>query len=154
MLMRSATAINTKFMTPQQALATTRHTPPSCLHDAAPKLELRHSLHEEFITAEIRQHGRVFDLGARAHHGLLLELARARLRDRGAGLCAGEEGWMHMCELSQRLGLEPPHLNVHIHRIRRQLRKLGYPETRLLIERRCGCGELRVGVSELEISRL
>lgn len=119
-----------------------------------PTLRVRHSLHEEYIAASLQTVGGTVDLGARAHHQMLLELARVRLEDRGNGVSAGEEGWIHLRDLEQRLGKDEPHINVWIHRLGLQVKRASVHGLDNLVERRRGLGEVRLGTSSVEVGRL
>jgi hypothetical protein len=119
------------------------------------QLVIRHDQTEEHVTAElVPQSGPPIDLGARAHHVLLLELARARLDDRKRGIDPAEEGWIHREELSERLKLDVTHVNIMIHRLRRQLAELGIADGPNMIQRRARSGLLRLGPSQVQVGRL
>jgi hypothetical protein len=119
------------------------------------QLVIRHDQTEEHLTAELHsQPGVPIDLGARAHHMLLLELARARLEDRGRGIDPAEEGWIHREELSERLKLDVNHVNIMIHRLRRQLADLGIADGASMIQRRARSGLLRLGPARVQVGRL
>jgi hypothetical protein len=117
-------------------------------------VDIRHSLHEEFIVVTLRLGRLCFELGARSHHAMLLELGRLRLRDRAAEVPVSEEGWTHIEQLARRLDLEPSHINVQVYRVRRQLARAGVPNPGCIIQRRSGCGELRLGFAMIDIDRL
>ncbi|HWN69923.1 MAG TPA: FHA domain-containing protein [Haliangium sp.] len=101
-------------------------------------------------------HGRqVTRLRPRAHHHLLLALARRRLTDQlGAAIShlpASDHGWMSHAELLVLLSASENSLNLDIHRARRQIGdEAGILDGRLLIERRRG-GKIRLGASQLAI---
>jgi hypothetical protein len=101
-------------------------------------------------------HGRqVTRLRPRAHHHLLLALARRRLADQTgpatAHLPASEHGWMSHAELFGLLSASERSLNLDIHRARRQIGdEAGLLDGRLLIERRRGA-KIRLGATRLEI---
>lgn len=119
------------------------------------ELVIRHDQTEEHVTAELRpSRGVLVDLGSRAHHVLLLELVRARLDDRARGIDPAEEGWVHREELSERLKLDVNHLNIMIHRLRRQLAELGVADGTNLIQRRPRSGLLRIGPAQVQVGRL
>lgn len=141
----------------------TLHLPdllPSTREEEAPRAELRvlvvrHSADEEFIQVscvlEERQGARTLELGARAHHALLLALARERLSDQARGVAAGEQGFVHMEDLCQRLGQDESHCNVMVFRCRQQLATAGVPGAAELIERRKPTRQLRVAVARVEV---
>ncbi len=64
--------------------------------------------------------GRRTDLGERAHHYCLLTLARQRLADARRGIDPDSQGWVDTAALSKMLGLDTAHLNIQVHRLRRQ----------------------------------
>lgn len=119
------------------------------------QLLIRHDQTEEHIVAELRaQQGAYVELGSRAHHVLLLELARARLHDRARCIVPAEEGWIHREELSERLKIDVNHVNIMIHRLRRQLAELGVNDGLNMVQRRARSGLLRLGPSQVQVSRL
>lgn len=93
------------------------------------------------------------DLGVRAHHYLLLTLARARLRDRAAGAGLGEEGWEDSERLARRLGVTQNAFYVQTCRARAQLAELGVADAATFVERRAG-GKIRIGVAAVEVVRV
>jgi len=115
---------------------------------------------EEYIALTARDDHHSIDLGARAHHAVLLTLARNRLEDRKARMAAGDgkerpletsEGWMFQDELADKLAMDEPHLNVAVFRCRRQLAEAGITGAASVIERRRPTREVRLGVSQIEI---
>jgi hypothetical protein len=128
---------------------------------AALTLRFSVSQDEEFIALTVRDDHQSIDLGARAHHALLLTLARCRLEDRQdratrAADRAGAspesaEGWIYQDELAAKLGMDETHLNVAVFRCRRQLAEAGIIGAASIIERRRPTREVRLGVSRIEI---
>lgn len=115
-------------------------------------LRFRVSPDEEYVDLVVRVGTIEHDLGARAHHYLLLTLARLRLRDQAARPAAvGEHGWVGLPRLTKMLRLEERPLNLQIFRIRRQFAELGVSQLTEIIERRRGTGQIRVGTAEVEI---
>ena len=114
---------------------------------------------EEYVALVARGEHHVIDLGARAHHNVLLTLARSRLEDRkvrqaaerGAPPPESSEGWVYQDELADRLAIDETHLNVAVFRCRRQLAEAGIVGAASIIERRRPTRELRLGVSRIEI---
>lgn len=91
------------------------------------------------------------DLGERAHHYLMLTLARQRMKDAEAGIDSLNQGWIDMDELSNMLNMDRPHLNIQIFRMRKQFVKqfpnlLHLPQ---VIERRVG--SIRIGCPNFKI---
>jgi hypothetical protein len=127
--------------------------------DAAPtvdavELRLQVSGDEEYVTAALAHGDRIIDLGNRAHHYLLLTLARARLRDRETGVSEGECGWVYQEELGRMLDMDDKHINVAIFRLRAQVGGCGVDDAGALIERRKPTRQLRLGVSRSRIERM
>jgi len=104
---------------------------------------------EEHIAVAARFPDGEEDLGARAHHALLLELARTRLRD--AGEPEPEQGWMYADALARGLGIPEAALNLHVHRARRQLASLKVARAAQLVERRPATQQIRLGAARVEI---
>lgn len=117
---------------------------------------------EEHVALTARDEHRTIDLGARAHHLVLLALARSRLADRASRSTSssaphsprpdGSEGWVYFDELADKLAMGEPHVNVAVHRIRRQLSRAGVVDAASVIERRRMTREIRVGVARIEIA--
>ena len=105
--------------------------------------------HVVVVTGEIERR-----LADRTHHYLLLTLARQRLEHRQEGYSSEEEGWIHREDLADALRMDQQHLNVQIHRARRQFADEGMNEAARIIERRALSGQLRLGVGEFDIVRL
>ena len=117
---------------------------------------------EEYVALTARaDNNHVIDLGARAHHAVLLTLARSRLEDRAsrtsppadraAALPESSEGWVYQDELADKLAMDETHLNVAVFRCRRQLAEAGIVDAARIIERRRPTREVRLGVSQIEI---
>lgn len=88
----------------------------------------------------------------RAHHDLLLTLARARLNDVNDGeLPVSEQGWVYQEEIAKELKIRQLHFNMAIHRARAQFREAGFVDADDLFERRRGSGQIRIGVPSLEV---
>jgi hypothetical protein len=101
-------------------------------------------------------HGvRRIDLEARAHHYVLLTLARRRLADQAdPGLSPAEHGWLHQELLLDMLRTDASRLHIDIYRARRQLGQVGVLGAMRLIERRPGTRMLRIGVARLDVQTL
>jgi hypothetical protein len=113
---------------------------------------------EEYVALTAHGEHKVFDLGARAHHNVLLMLARSRLADRKAPPTAragaapeSAEGWVYQDELADKLAIDENHLNVAVFRCRRQLAEAGIIGAADIVERRRPTREVRLGVSNIEI---
>lgn len=109
------------------------------------------SLDQEYVALALVHDQREIRLGGRTHHELLLALARARLRDRDAGVPEREQGWLYVDELCARLGLELQRLNVYAYRARKQLARVGVLDAGALIERRSTTRQIRLGTNRVEI---
>lgn len=112
---------------------------------------------EEQLTVSVNGKGWTLDLGERAHHSLLLALARKRLQDIENGFQAEDAGWMNAHQLRDdlekelRREVDEYQINLHIHRLRKQLLKqepFGYLFTNLVERRR---GELRFSHPYIQI---
>ncbi|NJK31161.1 MAG: hypothetical protein HC927_01415 [Deltaproteobacteria bacterium] len=119
------------------------------------RLLLTTSRDQEFITAQLQLANQVIiDLGANAHHAVLLELARVALEDRRASpwLEPDEIGWIQRAELVRRLGLgNVEHLNVMICRLRQQLIGRAIENATSIVQSRPRTGNLRLAVLDVEI---
>ncbi len=117
------------------------------------ELEFRVSRDEEHCECLVRLGPRIESLGARAHHYTLLTLARRRLDDAGRDdVGPDEQGWVYADELARMLGLETNAVNVHLHRGRQQLDKVGIADPEALVERRSG-PQLRLGTARVTVHR-
>lgn len=122
---------------------------------ALPRLSFRVSRDEEYIELDLVAPSPIRALGARAHHYVLLSLARLRARDaQQANLALSEHGWVHVDELGKMLRLDRNHLYVSIHRARRQLSALGLDHAAAVVEARPGTGMVRFGYPDFAIKSL
>lgn len=116
---------------------------------------------EEYVSLIARGDHHTIDLGARAHHMVLLTLARSRLEDRAAqtspaaeraaALPESSEGWVYQDDLADKLAMDETHLNVAVFRCRRQLAEAGIIDAARIVERRRPTREVRLGVARIEI---
>lgn len=91
----------------------------------------------------------------RAYGHALFHLANARIRDRERGGHPDEHGWVYADDLCALAGYESEsRLNVEIHRARREFARLGLPNAAVLIQRRRGTRQLRVGTPAIEVELL
>lgn len=110
------------------------------------QLRFRVSHDEEHVTLEVElDDGRRIEFGERIHHYLLLTLARQRHQDWRQGFDEATQGWLDMETLCGMLGMEASHVNIQIHRARKQLKGslTGVVDIGDLIERRVGSLRLR-----------
>jgi hypothetical protein len=117
-------------------------------------LTFRVTRDEEYVELTARSGERALHLGARAHHALLLALARARLRDQHEALPESSHGWVYQPDLVRALGLDDAHLNVTLFRCRQQLASAGITGAAGIVERRKPTRQLRLGVARIEIATL
>lgn len=108
---------------------------------------------EEHVFLRIQVDKKEIDLGERAHHYMLLTLARQRLRDAEEGVDQETQGWIETDRAAGMLGLDPSHLNIQIYRSRKQINDI-FSELQNpphVIERRFG--GLRFGDPDFQIMR-
>lgn len=118
---------------PCSASAGARVAPPSI---ADVEFEFRVSSDEEHVEVWLhRPDGQTDILPARAHYYTLLVLARARLGDRDEELPHEARGWRSSPELSRMLAVDESSINVHVHRIRKELEGLGFADASAIISR-------------------
>jgi len=121
---------------------------------SVPVLNFKVSQNEEHISLTINDAERSADLGERTHHYSLLTLARLRLDDAARGTEAASQGWVEVDRLARMLGLDGPHLNIQIFRVRSQIARAfpdGGPSLVDVIERRRG--QVRLGAFGFQIVR-
>lgn len=143
-----------------ELIAATWDNTTSAPHLGALTLRFSVSRDEEYVALTARGEHHEIDLGARAHHAVLLTLARSRLEDRKAWESPStdrgqppesSEGWVYQDELADKLAIDETHLNVAVFRCRRQLAEAGIVGAANIIERRRPTREVRLGVSRIEI---
>ena len=111
----------------------------------------RVSLDGEHVELQLGDDLGTLDFGARAHHDVLLVLARARIDDRARGLAGGEGGWLYVDDAATRAGIDPQHLTVAVFRARKQIAEAGVLNAGALIERRPRPRQMRFGVERTTI---
>jgi len=104
---------------------------------------------EARVQAWLFSSGRGQDLGVRAHHRLLLTLARERTRALRRGEPEPEVGWVRLEDVATHLGLTLNAFHVQLHRLRAQLAGLE-PAASQLIERRFN-GDIRLAAVKLRL---
>lgn len=118
-------------------------------------LRLAHSLDEEHVEVEVYHNGAVQHLRERAHHYLLLTLARQRLLDaEDPALPVTAHGWLYIDQVLRMLAIDKNQLNVHIFRARKQFAAAGVEGAANIIERRGSTQQLRIGLAALQIRPL
>lgn len=109
------------------------------------------SMDEEHTQLTIQTPQGEVSLEARIHHYLTLLLARYKAQSIANGIEESEQGWVYTEQLAKDLGLSEPHLNIQIHRARKQfcnampLNK----QAEQFIQRRNGM--VRLGISKAQI---
>lgn len=118
---------------------------------AMPVLRFRASQDEEHVWLELVGSGTRHDFGERSHHQSVLLLARERRADERRGFAPAECGWRDIATLERMLGIDEIHLNIHIHRARRQVQPALCAQgvAAALVERRWG--RVRFGYPAFEI---
>ncbi len=110
---------------------------------------------EEHVELEARVGGKRYDLKARAHHYVLLTLARARIEDaRDPELPNTAHGWVYQDDLSRMLGQDDNAIYLAVFRARKQLKAAGVARAASLVERRPGTRQLRIGISDLHVTSI
>jgi hypothetical protein len=109
---------------------------------------------EEHVELTLESNDERHSLPVRAHHYVLLTLARLRLEDVAQGLPETSCGWVYQDDLAGSLGVTPNKLNVDIFRLRQQVAELPIQGITQIVERRPRTGQLRTGASRLIINRL
>ncbi|MBX2798412.1 MAG: FHA domain-containing protein [Myxococcales bacterium] len=106
---------------------------------------------EEHVRIVADAAGERLDLESRAHHYLLLTLARMRRQDAETGHRDEECGWIYQDDLAKRLGYTRQQVHLLIHRARTQLGShQTIVEPARLIERRT-TRQIRIGTSRLQV---
>lgn len=107
------------------------------------------SRNEEHVHLSALWRQRPIDLGTRAHHYVLLTLARLRLRDPAPA--SPGAGWIDQDELLRLLQFGAERLNLDIYRARQQFNSVGFVPAAGIVERRPSTKELRLGVADVII---
>jgi hypothetical protein len=108
------------------------------------------SLDEEQTCLKVVTKDETIDFHARIHHYLILNLARYRSNDAKAGLDSQQQGWVYPEQLMRDIGLDYSHLNILVHRARKQLSDaLDVSDGQSFVER--NAGKLRFGASKFKI---
>jgi len=117
-----------------------------------PGLQFEISRDEEFIRIWFIKNEARVEVPTRAHHYMLLLLARARIEDQASGLASGEAGWLYAEDFCKMLGTGSHLLNVMVHRARQQFARLKMGGAAGVIERRRSTRQLRIGIDQLSVS--
>lgn len=112
-------------------------------------LRFRVSRDEEYVELHVTTGGVPHALTPRAHHYVLLTLARARLADQA--MPEGERGWRYTSDLLRALRMSDNQLYVSLHRARREFGALGLDEATQLVERRPTTRQIRIAARHLKV---
>lgn len=139
-----------------QAVATTRVAGSSSAQTLDQiALELSVSRNEEHVEITIIHNGQRNLLRSRAHSYVLLTLARLRIEDQERGeLPVSSQGWVDQDHLVKLLATTRSRLALDVYRARTQFADAGVRDAALVIERRTGSRELRIGVSRLSVQQV
>lgn len=113
-------------------------------------LEFTVSADDEYVEVSASSGAQQVSLPPRAHHYVLLTLARLRLAD--ADLSEGERGWVYRDQLQKEVGMSKNQLYVSIHRLRKELEATDLFAGCVLIEQRKTTRQLRLGTDAVRIS--
>ncbi|MEZ4296474.1 MAG: FHA domain-containing protein [Polyangiaceae bacterium] len=138
---------------PQSSVQTTVRVGRAMLFDLL-TFRFRHSADEEHIEWSIVNDGDATTPIARVYLYPLLTLARARVRDRDAGIAVSEQGWLYVEDLRAMLRMDAEKLNVDIHRARKDLLQLGVTDFGSIVERRSASRQIRLGTDRVEIEKM
>ncbi|MDK1287116.1 FHA domain-containing protein [Pseudoalteromonas umbrosa] len=78
------------------------------------------SLDEEITELKVNHNGTLLDFDVRTHHYLTALLARYKAGDEAAVEEENQRGWVSVSQLSKDLGISESHINIQIHRARKQ----------------------------------
>lgn len=106
---------------------------------------------EEVVDLEMQHGEKTLTLEPRAHHYMLLTLAREILRDADLGHAPEARGWMLTTDLARMLGVDERTLNVHVYRARTQFAQAGLADAANVIERHGRTGRLRLSVGGVAV---
>lgn len=119
------------------------------LREASLKFDV--SSDEEHVVLSVEARGKNVSLGHRAHHYLLLTLARERMKGEALSVPSEAQGWLERNELERMLRQTQQHINLAVWRARRQFTEAGFLDATNVVERRGS--ELRLGVGRVQIER-
>ncbi|AUX43535.1 hypothetical protein SOCE26_049850 [Sorangium cellulosum] len=115
-------------------------------------LRIAASRDEEHVEVTVVHDAGAFQLSPRSYHYLLLVLARLVLEDTQAS--AAERGWVDRDALCRMLSIDALKLNLDVCRLRKQLGEAGVHGAAGIVERRPATGQLRLGISRVEVASL
>ncbi len=117
-------------------------------------LDFAVSADEEYIEVTARLAATAEAIKPRAHHELLLVLARRRLEDAAEGVAASEQGWVYTSDVRTMLRISANQFYVMSHRCRKELEDLGVVDAGRIIEKRTTSRQVRIGVADLTVRAL
>jgi len=112
------------------------------------------SVDEEYVEITLISGPRREPLKPRAHHYLVLTLARRHLDDQAAGTEPAQCGWVTQPELMRMLRVTDNYVNVAVWRFRKEVAAAGVTGSARIIERRPGTRQLRMALPRLEVRRI
>jgi len=115
-------------------------------------LRIQVSSDEEHVEVTVLVGGEEHLIKPRAHHYLVLTLARARAAD--ADRPTSEQGWLYTEQLVKMLRISSNMLYVSTHRVRKEIEALGIADASRFIERRAPSRQLRLGTASFEVARM
>ncbi len=109
------------------------------------------SADEEYTTLVATIDNESIDLNARTHHYLTANLARFKYQSYEEGVHDSEQGWVYTEDLAKALGLTETHVNIQIHRARKQfsIATNGQINPEEFIQRRGG--KVRLGATNFKV---
>ncbi|MCO4770226.1 MAG: FHA domain-containing protein [Deltaproteobacteria bacterium] len=113
------------------------------------RIEFAVSGDEEYVEVTAHIAGEAHSIPPKAHHYLLLLLARARVEDAESGQTPSEHGWLYTSDLRKMLRCESNQFYVMCHRNRKEFAKLEVTNAANIIERRTTSRQIRIGVAAL-----
>ncbi len=130
--------LNRNSLFKESSSRTTPYKPHNLLHSY--RFEFNISADEEHAFLQVRSTGKLFDFKERAHHYLLLTLARLKQQDYQNGYDKESQGWVNISDLQKMLGIDTSNLNIQIFRARQQINsKLSSGEQQVdIFQRRSG----------------
>lgn len=109
------------------------------------------SADEEHTTLIVNIDNDSINLSARTHHYLTANLARFKYKSYEEGIHESEQGWVYTEDLAKALGLTETHINIQIHRARKQFSNAtnGQVNPEEFIQRRGG--KVRLGATKFKV---
>lgn len=135
----------------ERSVATTQQSTGDPRVVGAMTLRFEVSRDREHVALSLVRGDAALALGGRAHHEMMLLLARARTRDRDAGEVVSERGWLYVDDVLDALKVDLQHFNVAVFRARQLLARMGVLDAGSLFERRATTRQIRLGTDDIEI---